>query len=57
MSTYPDPAVADAAEDEAIDRYRRRRRFAADVVEAVRRADAVTRLESAIGRFGRDRRR
>jgi len=41
-------ALADASEADAAARYLRRQRFLEVVADAVRRADALTRLESAL---------
>jgi hypothetical protein len=48
MDTHPTLTVADHEEDDNVERYLRRRQFAADVIEAARRADAVMRLELAL---------
>ena len=41
-------ALVDAGESDAAKRYQRRRELAALVSDAVRRADAMTRLETAL---------
>lgn len=48
MDTQPTLTIADREEDDNVDRYLRRRQFAADVIDAARRADAVMRLEIAL---------
>lgn len=48
MDTHPTLDLADREEDDAVARYLRRRRFAADIVDAAKRADAVMRLELAL---------
>jgi hypothetical protein len=42
--------LADRDEREAIERFRRHRQLAADILDAARRADAVKRLELALSR-------
>jgi len=42
--------LVDATEADATQRYRRRQRFGALVADAVRRADALSRLEIELGR-------
>lgn len=41
-------ALADASEADAAACYQRRQRFNAQLAEAIRRADAMTRLETAL---------
>jgi len=40
--------LADRTETEAVDRYRRTRQLASDILDAARRADAVMRLEMTL---------
>jgi hypothetical protein len=40
--------VADASEDDAAQRYQRERRLAPIVAEAIRRADAMSRLDASL---------
>ena len=55
MDTHPTLTIADHEEDDNVERYLRRRQFAADVIEAARRADAVMRLELALRDGSTDR--
>jgi len=50
MDTHPTIHMADQAEDATVKRYVLLRRFADDVSEAAKRAEAARRLEAALDR-------